>query len=131
MSEALPECLTCGACCFGQGERYVPVSGDDHARLGELAEQYTQFIGNRCYMRMHAGHCAALHIGHDGRFACQVYALRPTTCRELARGEGACRAELSQKRDLAVRAHLHVLNQHEGSAAPTPAALTAGGRLVP
>lgn len=131
MSQALPECLMCGACCFGQGERYVPVSGDDHARLGEQAEHYTQFIGNRCYMRMHAGHCAALHVGEDGRFVCQVYALRPTTCRELARGEGACHAELEQKRDLAVRAQLHVLNAHQRNGAGPPAPPTAGGRLVP
>ncbi|HEX6244495.1 MAG TPA: YkgJ family cysteine cluster protein, partial [Polyangiales bacterium] len=113
MSEALPECLVCGACCFGQGERYVPVSGDDHARLGDQAEAYTQFIGNRCYMRMHQGHCAALQVAEDGRFVCQVYASRPTTCRDLARGGGACRAEFEQKRAVATRAQLHVLQAHE------------------
>jgi hypothetical protein len=118
----------CGACCFGQGERYVPISGDDHARLGVLAEQYTQFIGNRCYMRMRDGHCGALHIGADGRFVCEVYSARPTPCRELARGGGACRVELEQKRSLAAHAQLTLPR------APTQPALAAretrgGGRV--
>jgi Fe-S-cluster containining protein len=130
VSEALPECLVCGACCFGQGQRYVPVSGDDHARLGEHAEVYTQFIGNRCYMRMHEGHCAALHLAEDGRFVCQVYATRPSTCRELARGEGACRAELEQKHAVAASAHLYALRAPAGAATPS-VRLAAGGRLGP
>ena len=128
MSDALPECLSCGACCFGQGERYVPVTGDDHARLGELADEYTQFLGNRCYMRMHQGHCAALRIEADGRFVCQVYAQRPATCRELARGQGACRAEFEQKRELAVHTRLYALAPR---ASAEPPACSDGGRLDP
>jgi len=101
-----PECLRCGACCFGDGERYVPVTGDDHARLGEAAERLTQFVGNRCYMRMEAGHCAALEITADGRFVCTVYAERPATCRDLERGGPACQAELATKGERARQALL-------------------------
>jgi hypothetical protein len=38
MSSA-PECLACGTCCFSNLEMYVRVSGDDHARLAERAEE--------------------------------------------------------------------------------------------
>ena len=104
-----PECLRCGACCFGDGERYVPVTGDDHARLGDAAEVFTVFIGNRCFMRMEAGHCAALELTADGRFVCSVYPTRPETCRELARGGAACHAEFEQKHVRSQRALLHIL----------------------
>lgn len=105
----VPECLDCGACCFGQGARYVPVSGDDHARLGAWAEELTQFVGNRCYMRMVDDHCAALYSSADGRFLCGVYEARPQTCRDLERGGGACRAELEHKQALPQRARLPIL----------------------
>jgi Fe-S-cluster containining protein len=93
-----PECLRCGACCFGDGDRYVPVTGDDHARLADVAEALTLFIGNRCFMRMEAGHCAALELTAEGSAVCSVYAQRPDTCRDLARGGAACQAELLNKR---------------------------------
>jgi Fe-S-cluster containining protein len=110
MSDAnLPECLSCGACCFGQIERYVAVSGDDHLRLGDAADALTVFVENRCYMRMHDGHCAALQLTPAGRFVCSVYEQRPAVCRELARGGPACEAERVQKRERAGRALLPVL----------------------
>lgn len=102
----IPACLTCGACCFGPGERYVPVSGADHARLGELAERYTVFLGNRCYMRMQDGHCAALELRADGQFVCRLYEHRPQVCRDLERGAPACQAELTQKREISREALL-------------------------
>jgi Fe-S-cluster containining protein len=105
----VPACLSCGACCFGTGERYVAVSGDDHARLADEGEGLTVFIGNRCYMRMEHGHCAALELCADGTFVCGVYALRPTVCRELARGSGECRGELALKHALGQRALLPLL----------------------
>jgi Fe-S-cluster containining protein len=109
MSEAAaPECTSCGACCFGQIERYVAVTGDDHARLGADAEVLTTFLENRCYMRMQDGHCAALRL-EAGRFTCSVYEQRPAVCRELARGGPACAAEREQKRERAGRALLTVL----------------------
>lgn len=94
----LPECLACGACCFSLLGTYVKVSGDDHARLAERAEELVWFDGNRAYMRMLDGHCRALVIEvPSGRFFCSAYATRPDVCRELARGSGACRAEIELK----------------------------------
>lgn len=94
----LPECLACGACCFSLLGTYVKVSGDDHARLAERAEELVWFNGNRAYMRMVDGHCGALAIeAPSGRFVCSAYATRPEVCRDLARGSGACRAEIELK----------------------------------
>lgn len=97
-----PDCLSCGACCFSNLSDYVRVSGEDYARLGDAAEALTQFDGNRCYMRMEDGHCAALQLDRtSGRFVCAVYERRPETCRTLERGSGACAAERWQKADRA------------------------------
>ena len=103
-----PACLSCGACCFGQIERYVAVTGDDHARLGDAAEALTTFLENRCCMRMQDGHCAALRITAAG-FVCSVYEQRPAICRELARGGPACEAERAHKSERARRARLPLL----------------------
>jgi len=104
MTTSTPECLHCGACCFSPSERYVPVTGDDHLRLGDEAESLTQFLGNRCFMRMADNHCAALTPTTDGRFVCRIYALRPEVCRALTRGGASCLAELSSKAEQAQRA---------------------------
>jgi Fe-S-cluster containining protein len=90
------ECLQCGSCCFSRLDTYVRVTGDDFARLGASAEQVTVFIGNRCYMRMEHGHCAALQLS-PGHYACNVYADRPEVCRALERGSPSCEAERAQK----------------------------------
>jgi hypothetical protein len=77
---------------------FVKVSGDDHARLGARAEELVWFDGNRAYMRMADGHCAALRIEvRSGEFVCGAYATRPQVCRDLARGSGACRGEIAAK----------------------------------
>ncbi|MET0284002.1 MAG: YkgJ family cysteine cluster protein [Polyangiales bacterium] len=90
------ECLQCGACCFSRLDTYVRVSGDDHARLGEAADALTAFVGNRCYMRMERGHCAALEVS-PGRYACRIYEQRPQVCRDLERGSPSCEAERHEK----------------------------------
>jgi Fe-S-cluster containining protein len=107
MSALIP-CLECGACCFSQLDTYVRVTGDDYERLGDAAERLTVFVGHRCYMRMHEGHCAALSIAQDGRYACSVYELRPDTCRVLERASPACEAELALKGDRPRAAKRHV-----------------------
>ncbi|MGD0527380.1 MAG: YkgJ family cysteine cluster protein [Polyangiaceae bacterium] len=95
----VPECLACGVCCFSRLETYVQVTGDDHERLGERADELVRFDGNRAYMRMADGHCAALRIDKGSReLVCSAYDTRPQTCRDLARGSGACRGELATKR---------------------------------
>jgi Fe-S-cluster containining protein len=99
------DCQDCGACCFSQLRTYVRVMGADHARLGDAAERLTVFEGNRCYMRMDAGHCAALTRDDRGRFTCSIYAERPAVCRELERGSPACEAERALKSSRCDAAH--------------------------
>ena len=93
-----PACLACGTCCFSTLERYVPVSGDDHARLGDDAERLVHWVENRAYLRLEDGHCAALAIeAEGGRFVCTVYGRRPKVCRDLERGSPECAGELEAK----------------------------------
>lgn len=93
-----PECLSCGACCFSRLIDYVRVTGDDHARMGSRAGELVHFTGNRAYLNMFEGHCIALVIDPSaGTLTCNAYAIRPDTCRDLTRGEAACRGELAEK----------------------------------
>jgi Fe-S-cluster containining protein len=91
--EAPPLCLECGACCFSDLETAIRVTGDDHERLGEDAARLVRFVGNRAYMRLTDGHCAALRVEPEGRFVCSVYEARPVVCRDLERGSPHCAAE--------------------------------------
>jgi len=95
------DCLHCGVCCTSDSPTYVCVTGDDWNRLGEKAEQVAHFIGNRAYMKMNDGHCAALEVRLDALGAeehfCTIYNRRPQTCRNLARGSPQCEAELLRK----------------------------------
>ena len=95
--QSVPECLSCGTCCFSDLPSYVRVTGDDHERLGELSQTLVYFDGYRASMRMKDGHCAALEIDQSGRFFCSVYAVRPETCRTLERGSSACEGERATK----------------------------------
>lgn len=94
-------CLFCGVCCHSRLETYVRVSGADWARLGAEAERVAHFIGNRAYLRMSDGHCAALEIRtgtrENTRYFCSVYENRPQICRDLERGSSQCAAELRLK----------------------------------
>ena len=100
VTESAPECLDCGACCFSSLDDYVRVFGRDHHRLGDHADDLVAWRGNRAYLRMESGRCAALHVDVSGarpRFACAVYDLRPDTCRELERASPACAGERATK----------------------------------
>jgi Fe-S-cluster containining protein len=78
----------------------VRVSGDDHARLGDAADDLVRFEGTRAFMRMVDGHCGALAIEpSSGQFVCGCYETRPETCRDLARGSPACAGEIATKRE--------------------------------
>ena len=77
---------------------YARVTGDDHARLGGDAGRLTVFHGNRCYLHLVGGRCAALRVDRDTRsFRCSVYERRPDVCRTLARGSPECLAERERK----------------------------------
>lgn len=94
----VPECTACGACCFSTLPEYVRVFGCDWDRMNEEARALTHFLGNRCYMRIEDGRCAALVIDPAGpRFLCAVYEVRPDVCRALERGRGACRSDWHEK----------------------------------
>lgn len=96
------DCRCCGVCCFSRLETYVRVTGTDWERLGEDRDQVAHFIGNRAYMRMNAGHCAALQIrtvGSAEDFCCSIYERRPQVCRDLERGSPECAGEIASKSD--------------------------------
>lgn len=97
----VPACTACGACCFSTLPEYVRVFGFDWDRMGDAARELTHFIGNRCYMRLEEGRCAALRIDPEAeggaRFTCAIYEERPDACRALERGSGACRADRHEK----------------------------------
>lgn len=78
------------------------LDGDDWARLGSDAERLARFIGNRAYLRMTGGRCAALAVSIEPEsgargFFCSVYDRRPRVCRDLARGSTECEAEIARK----------------------------------
>jgi hypothetical protein len=78
----------------------VAVTGDDHLRLADRADELAWFDGDRAYMKMVDGHCGALVVDvASRRFVCGAYETRPETCRGLARGSGACRGEIATKRE--------------------------------
>lgn len=88
------------------------MTGDDYARLGGAAESLVTWIGNAAFMGLSDAslglqRCGALAIDPIlGTFACSIYERRPQVCRDLERGEGACRGELATKADRPVRALL-------------------------
>jgi Fe-S-cluster containining protein len=66
--------------------------------MGDRADELARFDGNRAYMRMVDGHCAALRVdGSTGQLICGAYAIRPDVCRTLERGSSACLAERDAK----------------------------------
>src|SRR5262249_39604742 len=100
MSGEVPECMECGTCCVSTLPEYVRVFGPGWDRMGDRARELAHFIGNRCYMRIEDGRCAALVIDPLARrFACSIYEARPDCCRALERGSGACRGERGEKAD--------------------------------
>lgn len=98
---AIHACTACGVCCFSSLETYVRVMGTDWTRLGDQAERFARFIGNRAYMAMEHGHCTALKIekslNGDPVYLCQVYEQRPQICRDLNRGSRECEGERMSK----------------------------------
>ena len=95
------ECQSCGVCCFSASSEYVWVNGHDWSRLGDEAERLAHFIGHRAFMRMTAGHCAALDVrpaaSGEMRYFCTIYERRPEICRVLERGSPECLGELETK----------------------------------
>jgi hypothetical protein len=79
-------------------DTFVKVTGDDHARFAERADELVWFDGTHAYMRMVEGHCSALRIdARTGTFVCSAYELRPQVCRDLERASGNCLGERDAK----------------------------------
>lgn len=99
MAETLPkDCIRCGCCCINSAANAIRVTGDDYSRLEEHAENLVQFIGNRAFMKLTDGHCAALKVETmSARFICTIYERRPQVCRDLAEGSAECNAERHHK----------------------------------
>ncbi len=117
----VPECTACGACCFSTLPEYVRVFGYDWDRMTERAQAYTHFLGNRCYLRVEEGHCAALVIDPGApSFRCAIYEVRPDACRALERGSGACQADRHEKRERPLLAVERLLRDGRGPRPPKP-----------
>lgn len=87
-----------GRVVFSETPQYLRVFGRDYERLGEEAERLVHFIGNRAFLRLQGGHCAALTVDPvSARFSCSIYERRPDVCRSLERGSGHCAAEREHK----------------------------------
>jgi Fe-S-cluster containining protein len=83
------DCQRCGACCYGP-DAYVGVTNVDLD--GMTRQTRSKMIvrhGDRRYLRMLNGHCAALRA-RAGHFACRMYAERPLPCRVVEAGSREC-----------------------------------------
>jgi Fe-S-cluster containining protein len=98
-SPAVPECKTCGACCYGD-DMWIHVMAADDQLLGEpLVRRLTVLTQHgRGYvarsMKMVNGRCVAYQENDAGVHAgcCSIYASRPAICREFAAGTPDCHA---------------------------------------
>ncbi|WP_291840092.1 YkgJ family cysteine cluster protein [Limimaricola sp.] len=99
MPVSQPDCITCGACCFGGHDRYVRLFPEDHARPIPPAA-LTESDGTR-FMRMQDGHCAQLCRGPGDTALCRIYEDRPTACRAFRAGSFECNVTRRDKMQLA------------------------------
>jgi len=98
------DCLTCGACCrTGHDGRILIPAGDlvFWRRIGrpDLVERVQAgHFGEVAFATNEAGTC--VHLGtEESENACQIYAIRGTTCREFQRGSRQC---LEFRRDFGI-----------------------------
>ncbi|MBI2373281.1 MAG: YkgJ family cysteine cluster protein [Deltaproteobacteria bacterium] len=98
------DCLACGACCRTGADGCILVPEADLERWRSLARfdvvQATQpgHFGERAFATRPDGSC--VHLGTDENAnACQIYAIRGTTCVEFERGCPQC---LEFRRDLGI-----------------------------
>ena len=74
-----PPCLQCGTCCFSDSDEYVTVSGNDHERLGDDADHYVEFVGNRpiCACTTATARLwRSIDSGEDSSVACTIVVLK-------------------------------------------------------
>jgi len=121
ISPEVPECVACGACCFSTLPEYIRVWGCDLDRMDDRAQALTHFLGNRCYMKIEEGRCAALVLDPaERRYLCSIYEMRPDCCRALERGSGACRADRHEKAERPLLAMEALIRRRDGGGAGGP-----------
>ena len=97
--EAIPDCRTCGACCYGD-EMWIHVMANDDDRLERAGVLHLSVLTEhgRGYfarsMKMQGGRCVAYRDSlPDGQgVGCSIYEARPAICREFAAGTPDCHA---------------------------------------
>ena len=83
------DCQTCGACCYGP-ETYVAVTAADVRGMSRATEgRYVERRGDRLWLKMVHGRCAALHA-RQGHYSCRIYGARPSVCRVVTSGSREC-----------------------------------------
>jgi Fe-S-cluster containining protein len=85
------DCQRCGACCYGP-EEYVAVSEVD--LMGMSRQMRARLVvrrGERRYLKMLHGHCAALRA-RQGHYSCRIYGARPRPCHVVEAGSRECLA---------------------------------------
>ena len=99
MSAAVPDCRTCGACCYGD-EMWIHVMAVDDDRLGDDKVRHLTVLTQhgRGYfarsMKMEGGRCVAYRdqLPDGAGCGCSIYEVRPDICREFAAGTPDCLA---------------------------------------
>ena len=83
------DCLTCGACCR---EAYHAVEISNREPVNKQHPELVVIQDSRRKLRRSGERCAALSGGSlpTEPFACDIYPLRPRTCREFTRGSENC-----------------------------------------
>ncbi|HJQ23132.1 MAG TPA: YkgJ family cysteine cluster protein [Blastocatellia bacterium] len=92
---SLPDCLTCGACCAFFHQVAVLDSDPTPRRLtwavwdaGDVAGPKTRWLRRE----PDQGHCVAFAGQVGERARCEIYELRPRSCRAFEAGSDRCRA---------------------------------------
>lgn len=112
----VPECVDCGACCFGH-DQWVKVSPSDFERMDDGARSLTELSKGAGQidksgklhpdrrMRMDHRKCSALMFDKDtSRWGCSIYEVRPDVCRRFERGSDRCASERKTKGTMALTA---------------------------
>jgi uncharacterized protein len=130
----VPDCITCGRCCFTVNEDYIELDEDDWERLDERARALVSEVVDgpwlpedpensaappgwvawaaaqptrlRRFMRLEDGHCAALSLdAAKGLYLCSIYEQRPYVCRHaLMPGWKHCHDQRRDKELVAIEA---------------------------
>jgi Fe-S-cluster containining protein len=83
------DCQSCGACCYGPDEYVAVTAADERGMAKAIVGRYVVRSGERVWLRMVHGRCAALKA-RQGHFSCRIYGARPQVCHVVAAGSREC-----------------------------------------